>query len=58
MSTRALIGLLESDDQLRCIMVNRDGYPDYVGKLLVKTYNNVGIIKKLLLLGNIADLIV
>jgi len=56
MSTRALIGLLESDNQLRCISINRDGYPDYVGELLVNKYNNVDIIKKLLLLGNLGDL--
>ena len=56
MATRSNIGIVNSDKSISSIYCHFDGYPEYVGKLLLNHYNNVGIVNELLDLGNLSQL--
>lgn len=53
MSTNALIKIDGSKD---CIYSHWDGYPSYIGPILLKHFNKKRKVKKLLALGNISIL--
>ena len=56
MSTRCRIGLRNEDGSITSIYCHHDGYPDYVGRVLVENYKTEDKIKKLLELGDISRL--
>ena len=56
MATRSNIAIVNQDKSISSIYCHWDGYPEYVGKLLLNHYNNVGIINELLDLGNLSQL--
>ena len=56
MATRSNIAIVNEDKSISSIYCHWDGYPEYVGKLLLNHYNNVGIINELLDLGNLSNL--
>ena len=56
MATRGNIAIVNGDGSITSIYVHWDSYPEYVGKLLLNHYNNVGIINELLKLGNLSNL--
>ena len=56
MATRSNIAIVNSDKSISSIYCHWDGYPEYVGKMLLNHYNNVGIINELLDLGNLSQL--
>jgi len=56
MATRSNIAIVNQDKSISSIYCHWDGYPEYVGKLLLNHYNNVGIINELLDLGNLSNL--
>lgn len=56
MSTRCQIGLKLDDGKVEAIYCHHDGYPEYVGNVLVDNYKNKDIIKKLLSLGDLSSL--
>lgn len=56
MATRSVIGMVNDDKTITSIYCHYDGYPEYVGKLLLNHYNNVGIINELMDLGDLSSL--
>jgi len=56
MATRSNIAIVNDDKSISCIYCHCDGYPEYVGKLLLNHYNNVGIINELMDLGDLSQL--
>lgn len=56
MSTNSRIGIRNSNDTIRSIYCNWDGYPEYTGKILVEHYKDINKINQLLNLGNISIL--
>ncbi len=56
MATRGNIGIVNEDGSITAIYVHWDSYPEYVGKMLLNHYNNVGIINELLDLGDLSIL--
>jgi hypothetical protein len=56
MATRGNIGIVNEDGSITAIYVHWDSYPEYVGKMLLNHYNDVGIINELLDLGNLSIL--
>ena len=56
MATRGNIGIVNEDGSITAIYVHWDSYPEYVGKMLLNHYNNVGIINELLDLGDLSSL--
>ena len=56
MATRSNIGIVNEDGSITGIYVHFDGYPEYVGKILLNHYNDVGIINKLMELGDLSSL--
>jgi hypothetical protein len=56
MATRSNIGIVNDDGSITGIYVHWDGYPEYVGKLLLKHYNNSGIVCELMDLGDLSSL--
>ena len=56
MATRSNIAIVNQDGSITGIYCHWDGYPEYVGKMLLNHYNNVGIINELLNLGNLSNL--
>ena len=56
MATRSNIAIVNQDKSISSIYCHWDGYPEYVGKLLLNHYNNVGIVNELLKLGNLSTL--
>ena len=56
MATRGNIGIVNGDDTITSIYVHYDSYPEYVGKMLLNHYNNVGIINELMDLGDLSIL--
>ena len=56
MATRGNIAIVNGDDTITSIYVHYDSYPQYVGKMLLNHYNNVGIINKLMELGDLSSL--
>lgn len=58
MSTNCLIGVIKDNDSKkgRCIYCHWDGYPEYVGAILLAHYKNLSKVEKLLALGDISSL--
>jgi hypothetical protein len=56
MATRSNIAIVNQDKSISSIYCHWDGYPEYVGKMLLNHYNNVGIVTELLKLGNLSNL--
>lgn len=56
MATRGNIAIVNGDDTITSIYVHYDSYPEYVGKILLNHYNDVGIINKLMELGDLSSL--
>ena len=56
MATRSNIGIVNDDGSITGIYCHHDGYPEYVGKILLQHYNNVGIINELMDLGDLSCL--
>ena len=56
MATRSNIGIVNEDDSITGIYCHWDGYPEYVGKMLLNHYNNDDIVNDLMNLGNLSIL--
>jgi hypothetical protein len=56
MATRSNIGIVNDDGSVTGIYCHWDGYPENNGKLLLKHYNNSGIVNELMDLGNLSYL--
>ena len=56
MATRSNIGIVNEDDSITAIYCHWDGYPEYVGKMLLNHYNNVDIVNGLMNLGDLSIL--
>ena len=56
MATRGNIAIVNGDDTITSIYVHYDSYTEYVGKILLNHYNDVGIINKLMELGDLSSL--
>jgi hypothetical protein len=56
MATRSNIGIVNEDGSVTGIYCHWDGYPENNGKLLLKHYNNSGIVNELMDLGDLSSL--
>ena len=56
MATRSNIGIVNEDGSITGIYCHFDGYPEYVGKMLLNHYNNDDIVNDLMNLGNLSIL--
>ena len=56
MATRGNIAIVNEDGSITSIYCHYDSYPQYVGKMLLNHYNNVGIINELMELGDLSSL--
>jgi len=56
MATRSNIGIVNEDGSVTGIYCHWDGYPENNGKLLLKHYNNSGIVNELMDLGSLSSL--
>ena len=56
MATRSNIGIVNEDGSVTGIYCHWDGYPEHNGKLLLKHYNNSGIVNELMDLGDLSSL--
>ena len=56
MATRSNIGIVNLDKSITGIYCHWDGYPEYVGKMLLNHYNNVDIVNGLMNLGDLSSL--
>jgi hypothetical protein len=56
MSTRSNIGIRETDGTVKTIYCHWDGYPQYVGRLLLTYYTTEQDVRGLLDLGDISEL--
>lgn len=56
MSTRCRIGIQNKDGTITSIYCHHDGYPSYVGDVLVNHYKDEDKIRKLLELGDLSSL--
>ena len=56
MATRGNIAIVNEDGSITSIYCHYDSYPEYVGKILLNHYNDVGIINKLMELGDLSSL--
>ncbi len=56
MATRGNIAIVNGDGTITSIYVHYDSYTEYVGKILLNHYNDVGIINKLMELGDLSSL--
>ena len=56
MATRSNVGIVNEDKSITSIYIHWDGYPEYVGKLLLNHYNNDDIVNGLMNLGNLSIL--
>jgi hypothetical protein len=56
MATRSNIGIVNLDKSITGIYCHWDGYPEYVGKMLLNHYNNDDIVNGLMDLGNLSIL--
>lgn len=52
MSTRALVGIELNDGTVRSSYVHSDGYPDYLGDLLINHYSDPEILREAIELGD------
>jgi len=56
MATRSNIAVVNEDKSITSIYCHWDGYPEYVGKILLNHYTNLSVINKLISLGNLSQL--
>jgi len=56
MTTRSTIWIKNQDDSRDGIYCHHDGYPDYVGTILMHNYNDEEIVRELISLGGISSL--
>ena len=56
MATRSNIGIVNLDKSITGIYCHYDGYPEYVGKMLLNHYNNDDIVNGLMNLGDLSIL--
>jgi len=56
MATRSNIAIVNQDKSISSIYCHWDGYPKYVGKLLLNYYTTADIVTELLKLGNLSQL--
>ena len=56
MATRSNIGIVNLDKSITGIYCHFDGYPEYVGKMLLNHYNNDDIVNGLMNLGDLSIL--
>lgn len=56
MATRSNIAIVNQDKSISSIYCHWDGYPEYVGKLLLNHYTTSDIVNELLNLGNLSNL--
>ena len=56
MATRSNIAIVNQDKSITSIYIHWDGYPEYVGKLLLNHYHNDDIVNGLMNLGNLSIL--
>lgn len=56
MATRSNIGIVNEDGSITGIYCHWDGYPEYVGKILLNHYNTADIVNNLMKLGNLSSL--
>lgn len=56
MATRSNIAIVNQDKSISSIYCHWDGYPEYVGKMLLNHYTTVDIVTELLNLGNLSNL--
>jgi hypothetical protein len=56
MATRSNIGIVNLDKSITGIYCHYDGYPEYVGKMLLNHYNNDDIVNGLMNLGDLSSL--
>ena len=56
MATRSNIAIVNEDKSISSIYCHWDGYPEYVGKILLNHYTTSDIVNELLNLGNLSQL--
>ena len=56
MATRSNIGIVNDDGSVTGIYCHWDGYPEHVGKMLLKHYNDFDIVCELMDLGDLSCL--
>ena len=56
MATRSNIAIVNQDKSISSIYCHWDGYPEYVGKMLLNHYTTADIVTELLKLGNLRNL--
>jgi len=56
MATRSNIAIVNQDKTITSIYCHWDGYPEYVGKILLYNYKTSNIVNELLKLGNLSQL--
>lgn len=56
MATRSNIAIVNQDKSISSIYCHWDGYPEYVGKMLLNHYTTADIVNELLKLGNLSNL--
>lgn len=56
MATRSNIGIVNTDKSITSIYCHWDGYPEYVGKILLNHYTNPSVINELMNLGDLSSL--
>ena len=56
MSTRSAIGIKNKKGEVKAIYCHFDGYPEYVGKVLVENYDTTEKVEELLALGDLSSL--
>ena len=56
MATRSNIAIVNQDKSISSIYCHWDGYPEYVGKILLNHYNTADIVNNLMKLGDLSSL--
>lgn len=56
MSTRSYIGILNPDKTIRAVYCHNNGYPDYMGPILIKYHNSKQAAQKIVALGSLSSL--
>jgi len=56
MATRSNVAIVNEDKSITSIYCHWDGYPEYVGKILLYNYKSTNIVNELLKLGNLSQL--
>lgn len=56
MSTRSTIGIKNEKGEIKAVYCHWDGYPEWVGRILVKHYDTTEKVEELLALGDLSSL--